>query len=113
MSKSDDDRAGVCSDVLECTSCATPTSIPSSKLLCIQCVLCVCVCVWCVCCVCVVCVLCVVCVHHLHCLLILCTSDHTPLFTEHLQRGCGWSPHCDIIIVVIVTAITESVMEGK
>ncbi|KAL5500650.1 hypothetical protein EMCRGX_G012244 [Ephydatia muelleri] len=26
---SDDDRAGVCSDVLECTSCATPTSIPS------------------------------------------------------------------------------------
>ena len=28
---SDDDRAGVCSDVLECTSCATPTSIPPSK----------------------------------------------------------------------------------
>ena len=60
--KSDDDRAGVCCDVLESTSCATPTSIPPVSY-CVYSVLCgVCVCVCVVCVVCVVCMLCVVCV---------------------------------------------------
>ena len=55
---SDSDKAGVCTAELGNTSCATPTSIPSSKF--VLCVFHTCTCVF------------------TPCLLILCSSDLTP-----------------------------------